>query len=160
MAEYVYIEHGDIVEYRDTLPRNWRNVSGLYLLAENQTELNALGWFRVTKQAVSYDDNTHSISHYQYTVSGNTVTETPVIVEKPQEQILSFQQTKDIFLNDLRIERNKRLLETDWTRLDDSPMDASTREQYRIYRQSLRELPQLYANNDVLSMNNVIWPQL
>lgn len=38
--------------------------------------------------------------------------------------------------------RDKLLLETDWTQVLDAPVDTDTREVYRVYRQSLRDIPE------------------
>lgn len=56
-------------------------------------------------------------------------------------------------LQRIRVERNKLLLDTDWTQLPDVPMDADTREAWRLYRQKLRDFP---ATCDPF---NPVWPE-
>lgn len=51
----------------------------------------------------------------------------------------------------LRIERNKRLIETDWTQLPDVPQ--STKDLWSPYRQQLRDITETYS-----SLVDVVWP--
>ena len=44
-----------------------------------------------------------------------------------------------------RFERNKLLLETDWTQITDSPLTSEKKTEWANYRQALRDLP---TNND------------
>ena len=62
----------------------------------------------------------------------------------------------------LRIERNRRLVETDWTQLKDIDLDLIRERNWKNYRQALRDLPskstpKLNSNGD-LDMSSVIWP--
>ena len=43
--------------------------------------------------------------------------------------------------NVVRIERNKLLAESDWTVVPDSPLSASKVEEWKTYRQALRDMP-------------------
>lgn len=54
-----------------------------------------------------------------------------------------------------RAERDKLLAETDWTQVLDAPIDAETREAYRAYRQSLRDIPEQEGFPDTIT-----WPEL
>ena len=62
----------------------------------------------------------------------------------------------------LRIERNRRLVETDWTQLKDIDLDLIRERNWKNYRQALRDLPskstpKLNSNGD-LDMTSVTWP--
>ena len=62
----------------------------------------------------------------------------------------------------LRIERNRRLVETDWTQLKDIEFDLIRERNWKNYRQALRDLPskstpKLNSNGD-LDMSSVTWP--
>ena len=48
-----------------------------------------------------------------------------------------------------RERRDRLLLESDWTQLPDSPLDAEQRERWREYRQALRDL----------DVNGAAWPE-
>ena len=54
-------------------------------------------------------------------------------------------------LQELRSQRNLLLMECDWTQLPDVP--ESTRTAWQTYRQSLRDITNLYSNT-----NSVVWP--
>ena len=47
----------------------------------------------------------------------------------------------DSKLADLRAERTRRLAETDWTVLPDSPLSDAKIAEWKTYRQALRDLP-------------------
>ncbi len=54
--------------------------------------------------------------------------------------------------NYVRVERNKKLTKSDWSQLSDVPLSDSKREEWQVYRQSLRDVP---SQSDPL---NVTWP--
>lgn len=54
-----------------------------------------------------------------------------------------------------RAKRDKLLADTDWTQVLDAPIDAATREAYRAYRQSLRDIPEQEGFPET-----IIWPEL
>ena len=54
---------------------------------------------------------------------------------------------------DLRAERDRKLLATDYTQLPDAPLTAQQKTDYATYRQALRDLP---ANT--VDPNNPSWP--
>lgn len=49
--------------------------------------------------------------------------------------------------------RNMYLASTDWTVSNDSPLSPSKIEEYKAYRQALRDIPQDFAKPE-----DVIWP--
>lgn len=51
---------------------------------------------------------------------------------------------EDVPLNaeEARAKRDKLLADTDWTQVLDAPIDAATREAYRVYRKALRDIPE------------------
>lgn len=61
----------------------------------------------------------------------------------PNDELLEgWEKELDIHsMDEIRIERNKKLEETDWTQLQDSPVNKET---WAIYRQALRDLPENY----------------
>ena len=64
---------------------------------------------------------------------------------------------EDIPMSDeeARAKRDKLLADTDWTQVLDSPIDAETREAYRVYRQALRDIPEQEGFPEA-----IIWPEL
>lgn len=54
-----------------------------------------------------------------------------------------------------RAQRDKLLADTDWTQVLDAPIDADTREAYRVYRQALRDIPEQEGFPET-----IVWPEL
>jgi len=46
----------------------------------------------------------------------------------------------------IRAQRDGLLLECDWTQVGDAPLTNEKKEEWRTYRQALRDLPQSYSN--------------
>ena len=64
---------------------------------------------------------------------------------------------EDIPMNaeEARAKRDKLLEESDWTQVLDAPIDAETREAYRVYRQALRDVPEQEGFPETIT-----WPEL
>ena len=61
-----------------------------------------------------------------------------------------------------RLERNRRLTESDWTQANDSPLSSNKKTEWATYRQALRDLPassspKLGAMGELL-LSSVTWP--
>jgi hypothetical protein len=55
----------------------------------------------------------------------------------------------------MRVERNKRLADTDWAMMSDSPLDAFAKGLYIVYRLDLRNLP-----DSIVDIDNFNWPEM
>lgn len=155
MAEWVYVENNQIKEFYDRLPRSWKNISGLD--KADVGYLRNLGWLPVQKNTITYDQNTHYIKNYSYEIFQDKVIETPIIDTIIEN---SYEVSKFNFLQNLRIERNRRLLNCDWTQTTDIQKIKNSIwiTNWENYRQKLRDLPNHYDN--LSSYTNVIiaWP--
>ena len=62
----------------------------------------------------------------------------------------------------LRFERNMRLSECDWTRMDDNGLSTSKKNEWATYRQALRDLPAsanpTLDDDEILNPSSVTWP--
>lgn len=56
-------------------------------------------------------------------------------------------------LANLRAERDRRLRESDWTQIGDSPLAAAAKGEWQQYRRALRDLPQ-----STTDPRNPAWP--
>ena len=56
----------------------------------------------------------------------------------------------------IRVERNKRLADSDWTQLSDAPLTNEEKSLYATYRQALRDIPETYAAD----ITQLVWPEL
>jgi hypothetical protein len=135
-------------------------VSGLDLSKDDLPFLKSLGWFPVTKNYQTYDATTTQVDGYEYTIESDTVYESYVLGEIQNKP--SFEFLKYNFLVNLREERNRRLAESDWSQLSDvqENFDDATKNKWKIYRQKLRDIPTLYLDNEVISVTNILWPEL
>jgi hypothetical protein len=163
MANWALVENNKIVEAHDLLPKSWRNISGLRLSADNLEFLKTLGWYPVVKNHQEYDKTLYRENGVNRVFENDQVRESLILVEKEVELPAPqppFEQLKHDFMVELRRERNVRLLESDWTQLYDvlSNMDNIEKSKWIIYRQQLRDLPANYAENEIVSLNDVEWP--
>lgn len=59
--------------------------------------------------------------------------------------------------DEVRYARSELLNRCDWTQIPDADLSESEKEAWRLYRQELRDLPQVYA--DIESVDEVVWPE-
>lgn len=71
-------------------------------------------------------------------------------LETQQEEQLRFQQQ---LFDEMREQRNLLLFETDWVMLSDNNISETKKEEFKVYRQTLRDLPQ-----NIQDINNIEWP--
>jgi hypothetical protein len=64
------------------------------------------------------------------------------------------------YISDILDLRDKKLADTDWTRLDDINMDNLTSNAWKEYRQKLRDLPENIEYGENVDILPVTWPQL
>jgi len=161
MANWATVENNEVTGRYDVLPRNWRNISGLDLSANDLPFLKSLGWYPVTKQEISYDDVNYFINDNEYKFENDQVLEIPILTAKEIVVVDAVLQ-KQQFMETLRNERNKKLIDSDWTQLDDvqNSFDEETKNKWIVYRQALRDITEVYFNNDITDINQVRWPLL
>jgi hypothetical protein len=102
-----------------------------------------------------YDGNIESDPHFEVPHEFNINTVAIKIHENKHiffEDISIASQIREGKLQDLRIKRNLLLQKSDWTRLDDVILTEKQRNDWKEYRQKLRDLP---LNQD---LDNIIWP--
>jgi len=54
----------------------------------------------------------------------------------------------------VRAERDRLLAASDWTQMPDAPLTAEVKQAWADYRQTLRDIPQDFADPD-----DVVWPE-
>ena len=162
MANWAYVENDEIKGQYDLLPKNWKNVSGLNLAADDLPFLKSIGWYPVTKESESYNDSTHYVSGYDYEVREDDVLESIVLAERQPEPQEEFSTLKYKFIEQLRSKRNELLKDSDWTQLQDvqNSFDESTKNKWVVYRQALRDIVEEYSENEIVNIDQVNWPSL
>lgn len=59
----------------------------------------------------------------------------------------------------LRLERNEKLAECDWTQTTDSVLSAEKKAEWATYRQQLRDMPETVANSETfIKSSDPVWP--
>lgn len=101
--------------------------------------------------APEYNQITQRLVTQQPTLVDGSWTVTKAVVDKEQEQI-DAERTEQAA--SVRNQRNKKLTETDWTQLIDSPFSNDSNGVWQAYRQALRDLPSQEG-----FPYNVTWPQ-
>jgi hypothetical protein len=132
------------------------------LAADDLPFLKSVGWYPVTKQNETWNDLTHYVSGYNYEIRENDVLESIILTERQPEPVEEFSTLKYRFIEQLRKKRNELLVSSDWTQLQDvqNLLDESTKNQWIVYRQQLRDIIQSYSENEVVDIAQVNWPSL
>ena len=113
MSYFVYLNDGGWIVSKFEAEADADN-----LIAANETGVMS----KITAPSDSY-----TVNYLKY-VDGNFVAETQADIDAEN-------------LIDFRIERNKRLADTDWTQVNDSPLSESKKTEWQTYRQLLRDMP-------------------
>lgn len=161
MAKWALVENNIVILHRDQLPENWRNHSGLNLSENNLEFLNSLGWYEIEVEEIDYDSTRYRVSGHTFSFNGIKVIAHSQLQEiVPQElqniDSPSVDPIRHEIVDTMRHERNIRLLESDWTMFPDviEKHDQEWYEKWKIYRQTLRDLPQMYPEGAY------VWPEV
>jgi hypothetical protein len=163
VANYVYIENSEILEYYDLLPINWRNISNFYTLESDSEYMASLGWYKVIKANIpTFDSSRQRMTNPTYTFDGTEVTEIVVIEDIYESEEAYRSAMKTQIVDHIRQRRDNLFKDCDWTQLSDiqSVQTQEWIDSWKIYRQALRDLPEVYMNNDVYNVNDIIWPEI
>jgi len=143
MKRYCYIVNNEI-ERLEALPINWNNISNFYVLSDDT--LKTYGWLPLEEQQPGGD----------LTSGYHILTDKVIYVaEPPVEQ--NNNQSIEALWREVRNKRDQLLQETDKFMLIDTyeQLNAETQQQYKTYRQQLRDIPQTFELPE-----NVVWPVL
>lgn len=69
------------------------------------------------------------------------------------EHIIPLEELIKMTWFSVRAKRDKMISDTDWTQMSDSPLSVDKIEEFKVYRQVLRDLPQSTDNPD-----EIVWP--
>ena len=68
-------------------------------------------------------------------------------------QVAAWAEEADLDIDRIRPDRNNLLGQCDWTQLGDASLGDHTAEEWRTYRQALKDIPQNYTR-----VSAVVWP--
>ena len=142
---YAHVENGSIT-YQGTLPKTWRNISGLNLSEGDNSFLKPLGWLPVIETNVTPDSN-EVFDSDEVTINEDKVQ----IVHRVRDMTVEELTVRDReSWRSMREIRNTLLSETDWW----ASSDLNITQDQKDYRQALRDLP---ANTS--DPTNITWPE-
>lgn len=73
-----------------------------------------------------------------------------VLIERPKAE------ADLLVLSAVRLERNRRLQECDWTQLQDAPIPPTKASEWAVYRQALRDIPSAFISGQEAA--DIEWP--
>ena len=148
---YAHVKDGG-VDYLGELPKNWDNVSNLHLSNGDDAYLKTIGWLTLVETNVTPTYN-QVFDTDVITVEADRVTLVHRVRDMTAEEIAGRDEQ---YMEDLREQRNQKLLDSDWTQAPDhsSPLSNAKKTKWATYRQSLRNLP---ATADMTKWPEV-WP--
>jgi hypothetical protein len=76
------------------------------------------------------------------------------LTQSELDELAAQAETADLDLSMVRADRNARLASTDWTQLGDASLGDHTAEEWRTYRQALKDIPQNHTR-----VSTVVWPE-
>lgn len=144
--DYIQVENGEVKGYPQPLPQNWADVSNFYLLEDER--VRQYGWYPLRFVPAEKTEN-DVVTGQSFVIEGNEVVQYEQIRPKTQTEI---ENENSIQWQNIRNERNKLLLESDWTQLTDSPLTPENKSEWESYRQQLRDV------TSQLDPKNIIWP--
>jgi Phage tail assembly chaperone protein len=144
---YCLIKNGQMIDGPRALPNSWENVSGLQFL--NAEELKNLGWLphRIEPVVEQYKVITNTV----FTVGSDEVVESYTTRDMTADEISAEQSAQ---WHGIRVTRNQKLVESDYTQLNDAPLTDAEKLNWVTYRQALRDITK---QSDP---KNILWPQL
>ena len=144
---YVYVENGQIASEHRVLPNSWSNISNFDIL--DADSLKQFGWYPYRFVGVTIPSG-YKIDGSYYEITDDEVLEiqtTRPLTDEEQQTII------DSHWANIRSRRDIELNESDWTQLSDSPLTAEKKEEFKVYRQELRDITKYDSPYDV------VWPE-
>lgn len=155
MAQYAVLKDGVIEELHDSIPNNWKNVSGFNLMTDEERKNH--GFVVVKQEKIATYDPEFDILTADHIVENGTVIYREEITKKYTEE-QEKEYKRNILLNNVRLQRNQLLSTTDWAVMPDvvANRGQAWADKYYSYRQKLRDI----TNNLPEQYSEVVWPTL
>lgn len=152
MKKYCYIENNKVISANQDLPKAWRNVSGFDNLPDNI--LKTYGWLPFIQET----EGKQIFVSSSYIIEENLVRE--IIITRDKNEQESQKEQEEQLQNQwiqVRAQRDELLKASDILVLIDrwENLSGERKEQIRIYRQALRDIPNNFSNP-----YQIIWPEL
>jgi hypothetical protein len=132
--QYIKVENGLVVGSPQYLPKSYENISNFDLF-DDQT-LRQYGWFPYQLVKADLTGNV-LLDGYEYKIENNVVFQYEKTRPKTEHELYI---EKEAIWNRVRAKRNQELLNCDWTQLEDAPFTPEKKQEWKIYRQGLRDI--------------------
>lgn len=143
---YVYVQNGQVIDGPIMLPINWGNISNFNVL--DVITLKSFGWYPHRFVEATLGENDKITGSY-FVIGEDEVVEYQTVALKSESEIQDLINQKWI---NIRSQRVIYLKESDWTQLVDVALSDEKKEEWKIYRQALRDI------TNFESPDQVIWP--
>lgn len=143
---YVYVQNGQVIDGPIMLPINWGNISNFNIL--DDITLKSFGWYPHRFVEATLGENDKITGSY-FVIGEDEVVEYQTVASKSESEIQDMINQKWI---NIRSQRSIYLKESDWTQLADVALSDEKKEEWKVYRQSLRDI------TNFETPDNVIWP--
>jgi hypothetical protein len=136
---YAHVKEDGSVDYLGNLPKKWGSISGLHLSSGDDDYLKTIGWLPLVETDATTGVNQRFDTDV-ITVEEDRVLLIHRVIDMTTEEIT---QHDEGCMEDLREQRNQKLVNSDWTQASDhtSPLADDKKAEWATYRQSLRDLP-------------------
>ena len=155
--QYVLVVNNEIVSTPAPLPTNYKNISNLFALSDQQlSDLswsgNNEGFWLVTSDPLPTITIEQKIdTSYSLNVQNKTCHQTYTVVNvTPSEE----EVRKNKLKSEIRMIRDQYLVITDFTQLPDAPLSDAAKLDFRNFRQQLRVML------DILDITQAVWPTI
>lgn len=132
--KYIRVENNTVIGNPQELPTSYNNISNFNLM--DNDGLKDHGWFPY-RIVYAHVTNDMMLDKSDVVIEQNEVVEYQKTRSKTEQEINAEIQSWWITI---RYTRNQKLLESDWTQLSDSPLTEIKKEEWKIYRQALRDI--------------------
>ena len=115
MANYAFVENGNITGVYDLLPLNWQNISNFQAMAGDEVALKNLGWYVIQKVLPDYDSETQKLDLPKHYIQDDVVYETLEVIDlAPPMPGPTAEELLAQAWSDLRSRRDQYIADFDW----------------------------------------------
>jgi hypothetical protein len=121
--------------------------------------IHAIQWYGsegTIEYTDDYEKTIYSIEpYYQYMID-SIDKEKQLLAEDKNQNFLNFIENAEQFV---RSRRNSLLNSSDWTQMPDSPLSEDKKNEWKLYRQNLRDLPEKISDFMLYIEDTTLWPE-
>jgi hypothetical protein len=147
--KYVLVVNNHIVSTPAQLPNNYKNISNLFALSDEQ--LSDLSWSGNNEGFWIVNSDPFPTINIHLNTQNKTCQESYTVVDiTPSEEEIRINRIK----SSIRMTRDQYLLLTDFTQLSDAPISDTAKNDFKTFRQQLRSML------DIPDITQAVWPTI